>query len=107
MQDAAKLLLTPEQLQFFHDNGELRANAWPLRAFDHAQDTFTSFTTEAQKVQVSMVCGFAAGYLVLEDFASQDEVAKLKERAEQIIEEYDASNPSVFSTVNQVHQRQQ
>lgn len=44
----------------------------------------------------------AAGYLVLEDFAAADEVAKLKERAEQIIEGYDASNPSVFSTVNQV-----
>lgn len=61
VQNAVKLLLAPEQLQFFNDNG----------------------------------------YLVLEDFASQDEVAKLKERAEQIIEEYDASNPSVFSTVNQ------
>jgi Phytanoyl-CoA dioxygenase (PhyH) len=38
---------------------------------------------------------------VLEDFAAPDEVAKLKQRAEEIIDEYDASNPSVFSTVNQ------
>ena len=42
-----------------------------------------------------------AGYLVLEDFAAPDEVAKLKQRAEEIMDEYDASNPSVFSTVNQ------
>lgn len=38
---------------------------------------------------------------MLEDFAAPDEVAKLKERAEQIIEDYDASKPSIFSTVNQ------
>ncbi len=42
------------------------------------------------------------GYLVLEDFASPEETVKVKARAEQIIEDYDASNPSVFSTVNQV-----
>lgn len=42
-----------------------------------------------------------AGYLVLEDFAAPDEVAKLKQRAEEIMDEYEASNPSVFSTVNQ------
>ncbi len=43
----------------------------------------------------------ASGYLVLEDFAAPDEVAKLKQRAEEIIGNYDASNPSIFSTVNQ------
>lgn len=43
-----------------------------------------------------------AGYLVLDDFASADEVAQLKARAEKIIEDFDASSPSVFSTVNQV-----
>ncbi len=42
-----------------------------------------------------------AGYLVLDDFASADEVAQLKARAEKIIEHFDASSPSVFSTVNQ------
>ena len=43
-----------------------------------------------------------AGYLVLADFAAPDEIAKLKARAEEIIEAHDVSNPSVFSTVNQV-----
>ena len=43
-----------------------------------------------------------AGYLVLEDFSSAEDVAKVKARAKQIIEDYDASNPSIFSTVNQV-----
>ena len=38
---------------------------------------------------------------MLEDFAAPDEVAKLKQRAEEIIGNYDASNPSIFSTVNQ------
>ena len=45
-----------------------------------------------------------AGYLVLEDFAAPGEIAKLKARAEEIIEAHDVSNPSVFSTVNQVRQ---
>ena len=47
----------------------------------------------------------ASGYLVLEDFAAPDKVAKLKQRAEEIIGSYDASNPSIFSTVNQVTKR--
>ena len=38
---------------------------------------------------------------MLEEFAAPDEVAKLKQQAEEIISNYDASNPSIFSTVNQ------
>ena len=46
-----------------------------------------------------------AGYLVVEDFASAAEVAALRQRAEQLVNGFDAASvASVFSTKNQVRQ---
>ena len=43
------------------------------------------------------------GYLVVEDFASATEVAALRQRAEQLVDNFDAASvASVFSTKNQV-----
>ena len=42
------------------------------------------------------------GYLVVEDFASAAEVASLRQRAEQLVDAFDAASvASVFSTRNQ------
>lgn len=44
------------------------------------------------------------GYLVLESFASPDEVRSLRSRMEQLLDEFDfSSKASIFSTTNQVN----
>ncbi|KAG6601643.1 Phytanoyl-CoA dioxygenase, partial [Cucurbita argyrosperma subsp. sororia] len=41
------------------------------------------------------------GYLVVESFASPDEIDAMRKRMEQLLDEFDCSTSSVFSTVNQ------
>ncbi|XP_022151735.1 phytanoyl-CoA dioxygenase-like [Momordica charantia] len=41
------------------------------------------------------------GYLVIESFASSDEVDAMRKRMEQLLDGFDCSTSSVFSTVNQ------
>jgi hypothetical protein len=89
---SAEPLLSPMQKQFFDDNGALSA----LRSASIMSPHLAWHSNIVRHIVHN-----SAGYLVLDDFATQDEVAKLKQRAEQIIDDYDASNPSVFSTVNQ------
>ncbi len=43
-----------------------------------------------------------AGYLVLNDFASPEELTALKQRAEAIVQDFDPSTVSIFSTRKQV-----
>lgn len=44
------------------------------------------------------------GYLVLESFASPDEIRSLRSRMEQLLDEFDfSSKASIFSTTNQVN----
>lgn len=48
----------------------------------------------------------AAGFLVIKDFASPEDVAALKARAEELLESFDpAAVPSIFSTRNQARQQ--
>jgi hypothetical protein len=42
------------------------------------------------------------GFLLIEDFVSLAECERLKERAEQLVEEFEPKDVSVFSTKNQV-----
>lgn len=43
------------------------------------------------------------GYLVLESFASQEEIQSMRKRMEELLDEFDcSSDTSVFSTKNQV-----
>jgi hypothetical protein len=44
------------------------------------------------------------GYLVLEDFASAEQCAELRRRAERIVNDFDPDSYSVFSTTDQVCQ---
>jgi hypothetical protein len=87
-------MLSPTQMQFFDDNGAL----CPASYCPQGCPTLL-FGPKSRMQREAVPC--ASGYLVLEDFAAPDEVAKLKQRAEEIIGNYDASNPSIFSTVNQ------
>ncbi|XP_022998431.1 phytanoyl-CoA dioxygenase [Cucurbita maxima] len=41
------------------------------------------------------------GYLVVESFASPDEIDAMRKRMEQLLDEFDCSTSSVFSSVNQ------
>lgn len=45
---------------------------------------------------------FCAGYLVLPDFATSEQVEAMKARALELIEQFEVDKPSIFSTVNQV-----
>lgn len=46
-----------------------------------------------------------AGYLVLENFASQDECRKLIHRMEELVDKFDPSTISIFSTSSDVSKR--
>ena len=41
------------------------------------------------------------GYLVIPEFAGQDETSRLKERAKQIVADFEPSNVTVFSSKSQ------
>lgn len=41
------------------------------------------------------------GYLVLPDFATEEEVGAMKMRCAQLVEQYDVDQPSIFSTISQ------
>lgn len=44
-----------------------------------------------------------AGYIVMESFASGEEIESMRKRMEQLLDEFDYSaNASIFSTKNQV-----
>ena len=69
---------------------------------------FTQRPTTATLALTSVLPLSAAGYVVLEDFATQDEVRQLRERAQAIMDarlNNDAAaneDAAIFSTVNQV-----
>ena len=104
-------MLTAEQLQAWHDNGEGGAEAgrvgaalqqlvgaarrrWPAAAAAATLEPTSAHTRSGWSL---------AGYLVLEGFATAEEVAALKQRATQLVTGFrpEEHPQSVFSTRNQ------
>lgn len=81
--------LTAEQLQFFNSNGIF------LLIFDF-EFFFASWFIYYRFI-------YCAGYIVLENFVSSDEIDAMMKRMEQLLDEFDYSTSSVFSTKNQVN----
>lgn len=44
-----------------------------------------------------------AGYLVLESFSSPEEVKEMQDRMAELLQRFDGSSTSIFSTINQVY----
>lgn len=51
--------------------------------------------------------GFIAGFLLLEDFVNLDECERLKQRAEELVADFDPKDISIFSTKNQVSEMEE
>lgn len=49
---------------------------------------------------------FLAGYLVVESFSGSEEIKEMRDRMEELLNGFDGSYSSIFSTKNQVLERQ-
>ena len=91
--------LSSDQLQFFDSHGTFpRSHHRLLFSNLNRSSNFHHHRTSSPPV----FSYFFAGYLVVESFASPDEIDAMRKRMEQLLDEFDCSTSSVFSTVNQV-----
>lgn len=84
--------LSPDQLQYFDSQGNQNRFTKPWRA------VFVIFYS----FPLSYFISFCIGYLVIESFASPEEMDAMRRRMDQLLDEFDYSTVSIFSTKNQV-----
>eukprot|EP00976_Prorocentrum_cordatum_P091263 1188454-Prorocentrum_minimum.AAC.1 len=86
--------LTQKQIEFYHSEGE---KAGRLERLGSPRVLYHS-----SAVEFRVVVSSGTRYLVIEDFATKEECKELRERAEEIIDEFDPKTVSIFSTTDQV-----
>lgn len=88
--------LSREQLKFWEDNGAYRQ---ATRCLMCSKSSFLLLVHPQWHPTHDYT---PTGYLVLNDFASSEQLAALKQRAEAIVDDFDPSAVSIFSTRKQV-----